>query len=364
MSQEHRSPAQRAGDVGRNAQSTLGRIRDRHPGLDRLMRAGTRYSEHHGDHYAAAITYFSVLALVPLLMVAFAVAGFVLFNNQQLLDQARTAITEAAPTPDLSSTLNEVVTQAIDQRTVVGILGLLTALYSGLGWMTNLRNALTAQWNQSFEQPPFVTRLVRDLLALVGLGLALVVSIGLTVVGSAFASEILDLFGVERTAAARASLWVVSLLLVLAANWLVFTWVLAKLPRKPVTLRSAMWGGLVAAVGIELLKQLGGVYLQSVARSPAGAAFGSVLGLLVLIYLVARFLLFVAAWTASATENLAHTDAAGHQPPAPPVSTELPVALSRTDDRTGLGGNRLAAGMFGVGVLTGLGAGRWWRRRG
>ena len=53
----------------------LEQLRARYPWLDHLVRAGTRYTDHHGDHYAAAITFFSILSLVPLLMIAFAVAG-------------------------------------------------------------------------------------------------------------------------------------------------------------------------------------------------------------------------------------------------------------------------------------------------
>lgn len=46
-----------------------------------FRRAGAtlaRYRERDGDHYAAAMTFFSLLALVPLIMVAVSVAGFVL----------------------------------------------------------------------------------------------------------------------------------------------------------------------------------------------------------------------------------------------------------------------------------------------
>ena len=65
--------------------SRLTRFRSRHAWLDHLVRAEERYTERHGDHYAAAITYFSVLALVPLLMVAFALVALVLLSNPELL---------------------------------------------------------------------------------------------------------------------------------------------------------------------------------------------------------------------------------------------------------------------------------------
>ena len=135
-------------------------IRARYPWLDHLVRAGARYTEKHGDHYAAAITYFSILALVPLLMIAFAAAAFVLVNNQALLD----------PDPDqhhggraagLGDLLNKVIEQAIAQRNAVGIIGLLGALYSGLGWMGNLREALSEQWDQRDDPPPVVKRYAR-----------------------------------------------------------------------------------------------------------------------------------------------------------------------------------------------------------
>jgi membrane protein len=53
----------------------------RRPWLDHLVRAGGRYQRQRGDYYAAGITYFTVLSLFPLLMVAFAVAGFVLSSH-------------------------------------------------------------------------------------------------------------------------------------------------------------------------------------------------------------------------------------------------------------------------------------------
>ena len=68
--------------------SKFQQLRDRYGWLDHVVRAGERYTERHGDHYAAAVTYFSVLSLVPLLMIAFAIAGFVLRAQPDLLARA------------------------------------------------------------------------------------------------------------------------------------------------------------------------------------------------------------------------------------------------------------------------------------
>ena len=46
------------------------RLRNR-PQIAHLLRAVARYNERLGSQFAAAMTYFSVLALVPVLMFAF-----------------------------------------------------------------------------------------------------------------------------------------------------------------------------------------------------------------------------------------------------------------------------------------------------
>jgi membrane protein len=280
----------------------LQRYRLRYPWLDQLVRAGQSYTAHHGDHYAAAITFFSVLSLVPLLMIAFAATGFVLAGNQELLRQLQDQVQSAAPA-GLGETLNQVIDGAIASRSSVGIVGLLGALYSGLGWMSNLREALTVQWGQPPEPEGFLRTKMFDLLALLGLGLALVVSFTLTGLGTAFASAVLEAVGLGQVFGARLVFFVLAVALSVAGMWLVFLWVLARLPREPVPLRSVMRAAWFGAVGFELLKQAFAIYLDSVTASPTGRLFGPVIGLMVFAYFVSRFLLFLTAWAAVAHEK-------------------------------------------------------------
>jgi len=153
--------------------SKLEQLREKYGWLDHLVRAGARFTDHHGSHYGAAITYFSILSLVPLLMIAFSVAAYVLFFNPALLDQIRATISETLP-PNLVQVINPIIDQAIDSRAAVGVVGLLGALYSGIGWMSNLREALSEQWAQAPDPPALPKRLLFDLTALLGLGVALV----------------------------------------------------------------------------------------------------------------------------------------------------------------------------------------------
>jgi len=284
------------------APSKIQQLRARYEWLDHLARAGARYTERHGDHYAAAVTFFSVLSLVPLLMVGFAVAGYVLFFNPDLLTQLQNAITANVPA-SIAQTLNPAITEAIDSRNTVLSFGLLAALYSGINWMSNLREALSEQWAQVPETPALPKRMLFDLLALAGLGLALITSFAITGIASGFAEAVLEFVGLAGYAWAEALLRLFGVLLGLLANWLILLWVIARLPRRRATLRSAAKAALLGAVGFEVLKQVMTFYLGSVTSSPSGAAFGGIIGLLVFSYFVSRFILFVTAWAATAREN-------------------------------------------------------------
>lgn len=325
----------------------LSRLRERES-VKHLIRAGTAYVDRNGDHYAAAITYFSVLSLFPLIMIAFAIAGFVLAGNQSLLNQLQQSITEAVPS-GLGKTINDVITQAIEHRGAVGVIGLLAAAYSGLGWMSNLRDALSAMWGHEIPERPYWRKLVSDIVSLISLGLALIVSFAITAAGSGLSTFLLKRVGLDDEGWAVFLLRVGTIVLAVATNWLVFLWVLTRLPRQRVGTRAAMRGALFAAVAFEVLKQLATIYLGIVASTPTGALFGPIIGLLLFANLVSRVLLFTTAWTATARENLSTPVP---QPPAPAVIR--PTVEVHSGPRP-----RDALALVGVGLLLG----RFWKRR-
>ncbi|OLT21189.1 inner membrane protein YhjD [Pseudonocardia sp. CNS-139] len=323
--------------------SQLDRLRRSQPWLDHVLRAATRYTERHGDHYAAAITYFSVLSLVPLVMVGFGIAGYVLSGNPALLDQLRTGISQNLPA-GLDTIINPIIEQAIAARNSIFGFGLLVALYSGVGWMSNLREALSEQWAQPPSTPAMPKRLLFDLLTLFGLGIALVGSFAITGAASGFAALLLQLVGLADQGWARFMLSVLGFLLGLLANWLIFLWVIARLPRQHVTMRSAAKAALLGAVGFEVLKQVMQIYLRTVLESPTGTVFGSLIGLMVFAFFASRFVLFVTAWAATARENEQEQ----------PVPVPGPAVIRSEVTVRGGPTNALAAGLLGAGVLAGL----------
>jgi membrane protein len=273
----------------------LGRLR-RHAWIDHLVRAAVQYLERHGDHYAAAITYFSVVALVPLLMIAFAVAGYVLLGDPVLLAELEETVTGAVG-PGLAATVDQLVSEALRQSETVGILGLALAAYTGLVWMYRVREALSAQWGQRTAGPPYLAGAISDTVALLGLALVLAVSLGLVVLGDAVTAAVAGPEGAGWVRTALATTMTVALSL--AANLLVVLWMIARLPRERLPLRHVVRPALLAAVGFEVIERVGVVYLGWVTGSPAGLVFGPLLGLLVAIYLGARLVLFATAWAAT-----------------------------------------------------------------
>jgi membrane protein len=272
----------------------LERLRRRYPWLDHAVRAQQRYDQSQGDFYAAGITYFTIFAMFPVLMVGFAVVGFVLASRPDRLAEIDSWVKAAVP-GEFGDQIISLMDAAIASRTSVGVIGLATALYVGLLWMQRLRAALSQMWGQRFPPPGFLNTKVSDVVALVAAFLASLLTIG---------------FGVLATSALRlaGSVRLGSLVVSVLVAWLLFTVMIARLPHDPVPLRRCAGAGLLAAIGFEGFKQVGSIYLQAVLHSPAGAVFGPVLGLMVFAYMTARLVLFATAWAA---ERDAETELSG-----------------------------------------------------
>ena len=330
------------GGIVQRLRVRVGQARERHEWVDHLSRAGRRYFEQRGNHFAAAMTFFSILTAVPLLMIAFAAASYALWFNPELLAELEQAIAATVPT-GLSEALNPIIETAIDQRNAVAGVGIVGALWSGVWWMSNLREAVSAQWGLPAPHPAALQRLVLDLWELVGLGAALAVSLALTALGTRFAETVLGSLGAPDDGLTRVLLRVLGVLLGIAASWLIFAWAITRLPRTNVRVRSVARAALLGAVGFEALKQGMAIYLEAITGSPSGAVFGSLLGLLLFGYLASRLILLVTAWAATAhgNESLVPVAAPG------PAVIRPEVVVGR-----GASAGRLSAALL-VGVVVG-----------
>src|SRR5471030_1352380 len=269
-----------------------------------LIRTTERFNDRLGSQFGAAITYFSFLSLIPILMVSFA-AGFVLASNPDLLAKLIGKIVNSISDPNLANTLKNTVNTAIQQRTAVGLSGLLIALYSGISWMGNLREAIRAQSRDVWERNPqdqekIYKRYARDFISLTGLVLALIITLSLTSIAGSAQKTLVDALGLGGIEWLRPVLTSVTLVISIAANYLLFLWIFRMLPRHKPRRKALLRGTLLAAIGFEVIKFVMTMTLPRLASSPSGAAFGSVIGLMAFFYFFARLTLFVAAWIATA----------------------------------------------------------------
>ncbi|WP_337263593.1 MULTISPECIES: inner membrane protein YhjD [unclassified Serratia (in: enterobacteria)] len=278
------------------------------PSIAHLLRATERFNDRLGSQFGAAITYFSFLSLIPILMVSFAAVGFVLASNPDLLAELIGKIVNSISDPTLATTLKNTVNTAIQQRTTVGLTGLALALYSGLSWMGNLREAIRAQSRDVWERNPqdrekIYFRYTRDFISLTGLVVALIVTLSLTSIAGSAQAAIVHALGLDGIEWLRPAMTLIALSISIFANYLLFLWIFWMLPRHKPQKKALLRGTLLAAIGFEVIKFVMTMTLPQVARSPSGAAFGSVIGLMAFFYFFARLTLFCAAWIATAQYN-------------------------------------------------------------
>ncbi|MEI7716426.1 MAG: inner membrane protein YhjD [Mycobacterium sp.] len=280
----------------------LDRLRARFRWLDHLVRAYQRFDAGNGGFLAAGLTYYTTLALFPVLMVGFSVFGFVLARNPRMLTAIDDYIRSQVSGP-LAGELQSLITSAIGARISVGVIGVLVAAGVGLNWMSRLRQALTEiWWEHRITSPGFLRTKFSDLLAMVGTFAVSVATIALTALAHAApTAAIRRWLGMP---ASSVSGWVfrgIPIVVSFLVAWLLFTWMIARLPREKVSLVNSVWAGLMAAAGFELFKELGSFYLEKVLRSPAGITFGPLLGIMVFAYVTAYLVLFCTAWAATAS---------------------------------------------------------------
>lgn len=328
-----------------------GEVGKRSPFIAHLLRMNERFASEGGNQFSAGITYFSVLALFPLTMLLFAGLGFFLASRPDLMADIQDRI-HSSLGGDLGAMVTQIVDAAIEQRGAVAGIGLLTTLWSGLGWMNNLRVGISAMWKlDANEGGNFVVKKLWDLVGLIVLILLFILAFGITAIGtSSLTSNLLDFLGVGNFPGARIVVWAVGLAAGVLANFLVMAWLVIFMPRTKVPLRSGLQGALLGAVAFELIKQFASLIVGSATNNPAGAVFGPIIALMIVLYLIWRVVLYVAAWTATTEESLAQEKT---EVPEPAVINVRGAAGTQT--RTGSGtaiGVGAALGAVAVGVLS------------
>lgn len=284
-------------NIASTAKDAYTGVRRRWGWFDHLVQAWNRMSADQGSMLAAAITFWSFLALFPVLLLAVSVLGFVLHGHPDL---------QAKVVKGLHSTLpgqaGNIVTTVSSTRLASGAVGLVGLLWTGLGWIDNLRQVVRTIWHQNVQVGNLIKTKLADLVVFAGLGAAALISIGVTGIGNAATSWILEHIGLSGSPVAGGLTRVVTIAVAVAADVLIFLWLFVRLPRVETPVRRVLKGAVFASVGFEILKLVGAFYIAHTVRagSKTYGTFALVVGILVWMNLVARFLVYSLEWTVTA----------------------------------------------------------------
>lgn len=330
--------------------SRVHELRSEHPHVDHAVKMQQHYGDTKAGQQAGAVTYFGFLSVFPILALAFFVIGYV----SKVVPESRDTLVDAIDSmlPGIIGTGdNQLQLQDIeDAAGAVGLIGLVGVLYSGLGWLSALRDALIAVFVlPDREQPSFVMGKVRDLLTLLVIGVVMLVAVAVTGVVAGFSKDLLGWAGLSTELG-----WLVKLLTIalgLPVNALLFFVMFRLLAAPDIPRRADVSGALVGAVGFEVLKQASQLLIKSTEGQPAFQAFGIALILVVWINYTSRVTLYAAAW--AWTHPLAEAERV--QEPAEPVQgphlpsiEDLPASDGAEEEGTSRKGAFVAGAVAGA----------------
>lgn len=283
-----------------DAKARVDSARRRFALLDHTVRAVKQYVEAQGSVLAGGITYYGYLSVFPVLVLGFAVVGFVTNGDQGATQVVTDAMNSVLPglvgSGDGQLSLTA-VQGAAGKVGVIGVIGVIALLYTGLGWLSAVRQSLQDVFALPQESARnFVVGKAVDLSTLAILGAVLVVSVALSTAVTASTDELLGVLSLDRVPGMGLVVRGVALLLGVASSSVLFFVMFRLLPGPDLPRKALLRGAFVAAIGFEALKLLATSLIRFVSDYPATAVFGTSLVLLVWINYFARVTIIGAAW--------------------------------------------------------------------
>jgi membrane protein len=336
------------------------------PLIAHMMRAVQRYLSRLGSQFAAATSYFSVLALVPVVMMAFSITGLVLTIVQPgLLDNVADAVakTLGGTSSETREKIVSLVNNALNSFWTIGIIGLIAALYTGAKWMGNLKNAVRTQWRPGFDLRPekinIVIKTLTNLLLLLGLLLGMAVMFGLSTLSTSLANTVVGWLGLSDQPWIAPLLRVGSVLVSIGAGWLIFMYLYTVLPESREPWSVVRRGALLGSIALVALQFVASYLISAFQGNLAAVIFGPVIVLMLFFNIFAQLVLFVAAWIATAEHQAVPVAPEEHAMPALVPEPEeqqteqpnvVPEAVAVRSVRVGMGAGYVTGAATGVGL--------------
>jgi membrane protein len=257
--------------------------------LPLVAEAFKNFQRHKGPWLAAAIAYFTMLAIAPLIIVVVEIAGAFLGQHQTILNELYSYLgRETGQSAEIG--VRSIVTSTLDRHNA-GVLAQIISwsvfVFAAIGLFASLQSALNTVWDVQPAKRPLLqavrSRLV-SFVAVLGIALMLMVLLGIDTVLST--SSMFPSF-------VRIVEFVVSFVLTTAAFALLF----AYLPDCRIAWRSVWLGAVTTALLFVIGQFFLGWYLGSAALSSTYGAFGGLVAFLIWVNYSAQIFLFGAELT-------------------------------------------------------------------
>jgi YihY family inner membrane protein len=236
-----------------------------------------KFIDDQGAYLAAIISFYALIAIFPLLLLATTIFGFILQGNEGL--QERVLDSALSTFPIIGDELGR--PDALTGSKTSTVIGILTAIYGSMGLGQALQNALNVAWSVPRNQRPNPVLLRLKSLALIAIVGTSVLAIAIL---STLGSET-EVFGPRLDSTLQ---WGVRLLTVLLTG-LLLTAVFRLAAARRHHLGRAAPGGFTVAVLWQGLQYVGTLYTTRILAETQGmtVVFALVLGLIGIIYVAA-----------------------------------------------------------------------------
>jgi membrane protein len=262
-----------------------------------LFQSFTKWQKHDATLRASALTFFTILPLPSLALIAVAVLAQV-YGQPEALAQLTSHVSSIAG-PTVANLLHDVLLDAQSPLTgaVDSFFAVVFALLGALGAFTVLQQSVDVIWEIHAKERGRAAFIKEKVLPFI-----LVVVIGVLVVGWNAASTVLFdavVYALEPLIGGLTPylIWALQILLSFGIGTLLFAIVFRELPETKVEWRDVWIAALLTAGIFTAINYLFGLYLSSVTVTTLAGTAGSLIVLLLWIYLVNLFVLFGAQFS-------------------------------------------------------------------
>ncbi|HYH06650.1 MAG TPA: YihY/virulence factor BrkB family protein [Thermoanaerobaculia bacterium] len=255
----------------------------------------TEFGEDKVPRLGAALAYYTIFSIGPLLLIAISMAG--IFLGQEAAQGQVSQELDKLFGAQMSKSLEQMIQAAAkpESGAIATVVGIFTLLLGASGVFGQLKDALNTIWNVEPKKAAGIKGFVKErflsMAMVFGIGFLLLVTLVFDAAISAMAPMLERMFGTE------ALLHAVQLLLSTAVAIVLFAAIFRILPDLKIAWRDVWFGAIFTAVLFALGKWGLGLYLGKAAVGSAYGAAGSLVILLVWVYWSSQILFFGAEFT-------------------------------------------------------------------